>query len=77
MNGIACNAHTNLNLIKHKILPYPLLIKQAQLTFMHSIYYIMHQIPSMMFGKKNSERNFELNLRNEDDLYILQSRTSF
>ncbi len=46
------DVHTNLVLIKHQVLPYPLLIKQAQLTFMHSIYCIMHQIPSMMFGKK-------------------------
>jgi|688.fasta_scaffold1287889_1 hypothetical protein len=37
--GCTYNAYTNPILIKHQILPYPFLIKQAQLTVMHSIYY--------------------------------------
>jgi hypothetical protein len=69
------NAHTNPLFKLHKILPYDLLIKQAQLTFMHSI---EHKLAPASFDNtwiKNWEREPELNLRNANDFHLPQPRT--
>jgi sarcosine oxidase/L-pipecolate oxidase len=71
----AYNAHTNPLFIKHKILPFHLLIKQAQLIFMHSVEYNL--APSSFEGvwQKNNERDQALNLRNANDYIIPYPRT--
>ncbi len=75
MDGAAYNAHTAPILIKNQILPYDLLIKQAQLNFMHSIYH-KYAPPSFTdVWQRNADRNPALNLRNADDFYLLQPRT--
>jgi len=69
------NAHTNPLFKKHKILPYDLLIKQAQLTFMHSI---EHNLAPASFANtwvKNATREPNLNLRNANDFHLPQPRT--
>jgi hypothetical protein len=71
----AYNAHTTPLFLHHKILPYDLLIQQAQLTFMHSIEY---QYAPQSFGnvwKKNRDRDPNINLRNADDYFIPVPRT--
>jgi hypothetical protein len=75
MDGCAYNAYTNPILIKHQILPYPFLIKQAKLTVMHSIYDNYAPASFNDVWQKNSERNSEINLRNANNLYIPQPRT--
>ncbi len=75
MDGATYNAHTAPILVKHQILPNGLLIKQAQLSFMHSIYYNYAPLSFTDVRQKNAERNPEVNLRNVDDFYTLQPRT--
>jgi len=75
MDGGAYNAHTAPILTKHQILPYDLLIKQAQLNFMHSIYFKYAPASFTDTWLKNIDRNPERILRNGDDFYTLQPRT--
>jgi hypothetical protein len=75
MTNSSYNAHTNPLFKKHSILPYDLLIKQAQLTFMHAI---EHKLaPSSFVGTwtKINERDPALNLRNADHYCLSQPRT--
>jgi hypothetical protein len=71
----AYNEHTNPLFIKHKILPFSLLIKQAQLSFMHSI--VNKYAPSSfdLTWQKNNERDPLYNLRNADDYWLTYPRT--
>jgi hypothetical protein len=75
MDNCAYNAHTNPILIKHQILPYNLLIKQAQLNFMHSIFHNYAPASFNNVWQTNAERNPNLNLRNANDYYVQQPRT--
>jgi hypothetical protein len=75
MTNSPYNAHTNPLYKKHRILPYDLLIKQAQLTFMHSI---EHNLAPRSFSTtwtKNSDREPAINLRNANDFYLPHPRT--
>ena len=60
---------------QHKILPYDLLIKQAQLSFMHSIEHKHAPSSFETTWVKNCDRDPELNLRNANDFYLPQPRT--
>jgi hypothetical protein len=75
MDGSSYNAHTAPIMLKYQILPFELLIKQSQLSFMHSIEYKYAPNSFDNVWQKNSERQPELNLRNANDYYILQPRT--
>jgi len=69
------NAHTNPLFIKHQILPYDLIIKQAQLTFMHTI---AHNLAPSSFAHTwttNANRDPNINLRNANEFYLPQPRT--
>jgi hypothetical protein len=70
MTNSTYNAHTNPLFKKHKILTYDLLIKQAQLTFMHAI---EHNLSPSSFANtwiKNANREPLLNLRNANDFCL-------
>ena len=75
MDGSSNNAHTAPIMLKYQILPFELLIKQSQLSFMHTIEYKYAPNSFDNVWQKNSERQPELNLRNANDYYILQPRT--
>ena len=66
-------AHTNPLYCKHKILPYNLLIKQAQLIFMHSIEHNYSPTSFTNTWQKNTNR--EHDLRNAQDFQLIQPRT--
>jgi hypothetical protein len=70
MTNSSYNAHTNPLFIKHKILPYDLLIKQAQLTFMHSIAHNYAPVSFSDTWTTNATRDPELNLRNATDFHL-------
>jgi hypothetical protein len=75
MTNSSYNAHTNPLFKKHQILPYDLLIKQSQLTFMHSI---EHKLAPSSFSNtwvRNVDREPAINLRNANDFYLPQPRT--
>jgi hypothetical protein len=75
MTNSAYNAHTNPLFKKHQILPYDLIIKQSQLTFMHTV---AHNLAPSSFANTwitNADRDPELNLRNANDFYLPQPRT--
>jgi hypothetical protein len=75
MTNSSYNAHTNPLFKMHKILPYDLLIKQSQLTFMHSI---EHNLAFSSFSntwQKNNARENHLNLSNANEFYLPQPRT--
>jgi hypothetical protein len=75
MTNSPYNAHTNPLYKKHRILPYDLLIKQAQLTFMHSIEHNLAPRSFFTTWTKNSDREPAINLRNANDFYLPQPRT--
>jgi len=75
MTNSAYNAHTNPLFKKHQILPYDLIIKQSQLTFMHTV---VHNLAPSSFANTwiiNADRDPGLNLRNANDFYLPQPRT--
>jgi len=75
MTDSTYNAHTNPLFKKHCILPYDLLIKQAQLTFMHAI---EHKLAPTSFERtwtKINERDPMLNLRNANHYCLSLPRT--
>ena len=75
MTNSSYNAHTNPLFKKHHILPYDLLIKQSQLTFMHTI---EHKLAPRSFANtwvRNINREPAINLRNANDFYLPQPRT--
>jgi hypothetical protein len=75
MDGSSYNVHTAPIMLQYQILPYELLIKQSQLSFMHSIEYKYAPNSFDNVWQKNSERHPELNLRNVNDYYLLQPKT--
>jgi hypothetical protein len=75
MTNSSYNAHTNPLFKKHKILPYDLLIKQAQLSFMHTIEHNLAPASFRSVWVRNNEREPNFNLRNATDFYIPLPRT--
>jgi hypothetical protein len=69
------NAHTNPIFSELHILPFNLLIKQAQLTFMHSIEYKSAPSSFDRTWQKNIDRDPTYNLRNAADYHLIQPRT--
>ena len=65
------NERTGPLFSSHKIFPLDKIIKQAKLIFMHSIAFKYAPKSFENVWMKNSERMRDLNLRNEDDFYIL------
>ena len=75
MTNSTYNAHTNPLFKTHKILPYDLLIKQAQLTFMHSIEHNLAPSSFINTWQRNNVRENQPNLRNANEFYLPQPRT--
>jgi hypothetical protein len=75
MTGSAYNSHTKPLFIQHNILPFPKLILQSQLTFMHAIEYNYAPSSFRNTWQKNSEREPAINLRNANDYFIPMPRT--
>ena len=75
MTHSSYNAHTNPLFIKYKILPYDLLITQAQLTLMHSIEHNLAPSSFRDTWQKNIDREPLLNLRNANNFYVTPPRT--
>jgi hypothetical protein len=70
MTGSAYNSHTKPLFIQHNILPFPKLILQSQLTFMHAIEYNYAPSSFRNIWPKNREREPAINLRYADDYFI-------
>ena len=71
------NDHTGPLFSSHKILPLEKIIKQAILTFMHSVAY--DYAPKSFDGIwiKNNNRERDFNLRNDDDFHVPVPRIDF
>ena len=70
-------AHTNPIFAQHQLLPYDLLIKQSQLSLMHSIHNKLAPASIRNIWQTNAERAPDLNLRNASDYHIIQPRIEF
>ncbi len=60
----------SITVVKYRILPYDLLIKQAQLMFLHSL---EHDLATRSFSTtctNISDREPAINLRNSNDFYL-------
>jgi hypothetical protein len=77
MSNSTYYAHTNPIFAQHQILPYELLIKQSQLSFMHSIHYKLAPASFRNTWQTNADRAPDLNLRNANDYHIVQPRIEF
>jgi hypothetical protein len=75
MSGSAYNSHTKPIFIQHFILPFPKLIIQSQLLFMHAIEYKYAPASFINTWQKNNERDPAINLRNANDYYLPLPRT--
>jgi hypothetical protein len=64
MSNSTYYAHTNPIFAQHQILPYDLLIKQSQLSLMHSIHNKLAPASFRNIWQTNAERAPDLNLRN-------------
>jgi hypothetical protein len=70
-------AHTNPIFAQHQILPYDLLIKQSQLSLMHSIHNKLAPASFINIWQTNAEHASDLYLRNASDYHIIQPRIEF
>jgi hypothetical protein len=77
MSNSTYYAHTNLIFAQHQILPYELLIKQSQLSLMHSIHYKLAPASFRNTWQTNADRASDLNFRNANDYHIVQPRIEF
>jgi hypothetical protein len=77
MDDCTYNAHTIPIFCKYQILPYELLIKQAQLSFMHSVFNNYAPASFSNTWTLNVDRAHPHNLRNASDYYLIQPRTEF
>jgi hypothetical protein len=75
MSGSAYKSHTKPIFIQHFILPYPKIIVQSQLLFMHAIEYKYAPASFTNIWQKNNECNPAINLRNANDYYLPLPRT--
>jgi len=71
------NAHTQPLFFINKILPLEKIIKQAKLTFMHSVFYGYAPISFEHVWAKNSDRQLSQNLRNENEFRLPNPRIEF
>ncbi len=69
--------HTTPIFCKYQILPYELLIKQAQLSFMHSVFNNYAPTSFSNTWTLNVDRAHQHNLRNASDYYLIQPRIEF
>jgi len=69
------NAHTGPLFINHSILPFEMLIQQAQLLFMHSIEYNYAPPSFDDTWTKNNAHDPTINLRNANDYTLIHPRT--
>ena len=70
ITGSNYNAHTNPLFLEHKILPFDKIIKQGMLNFMHSVNYNYAPSSFTNHWTKNSDRENDRVLRNDDDFVI-------
>jgi len=77
MSNSTYYAHTNPIFAQHQILPYDLLIKQSQLSLMHSLHNKLAPASFRNIWQTNAERAPDLNLRNASDYHIIQPRIEF
>lgn len=71
------NSHTQPLFYKHNILPFDLLIEQQAYNFMHSFHYQTLPDSFENYFKRNSELRNYVNLRDDNDLYIYQTKYKF
>ena len=70
----AYNAHTSPLFLQHKILPLDMIIKQSKLMFMHSVNYEYAPLSFREIWRKNNDRDFEVQLRNDDNFILPHPR---